>query len=103
MVLGSNVAVGAADHATAAAECDLERGKASAALQAALGQLQVPAVDCGALLADECRVYRCMTAAMHAGAGEATDAVKHAAAEAECSAVHALHQAQAALQLQVSP
>jgi hypothetical protein len=40
---------------------------------------------------------------MHAGAGEATDAVKHAAAEAECIAVHALHQAQAALQLQVSP
>lgn len=48
MVLGLNVAVGAADHATAAAECDLERAKASAALQAALGQLQVPAVDCGA-------------------------------------------------------
>jgi hypothetical protein len=46
VVLGSNVAAGGAEHATAAAVCDLERAKASAALQAALGQLQVPAVDC---------------------------------------------------------
>lgn len=55
------------------------------------------------MLADECRVYRCRTTAVHAGAGEASDAVKHAATEAECSAVHFLHQAQGALQLLMSP
>jgi hypothetical protein len=56
VVLGSNVAVSDADRATAAAHCNSDRARPRAAVQAVLGQLQVPAVACGA----ECSWSACL-------------------------------------------